>query len=456
MFLKRFSPLLLILGVSFSVCACWKSITPEEYEFEDPVSISNLDWWLHGEIGSMVYVSWEQDGPGTMRVEYQVDDEWFSTPTFVAEAGSQEQLVVGIPYGMSADWRVVQSGQNGVNGQTITTAVLPEGLPLAEIHVSDEDGWYDKGRFLLTSINEFSGGWTGGTYWTFIIDRQARPVWAKKTPLSNWTIFAQVAVSGDHILIDEASKWNIWDEGAASLVRFRYLDADIDLVSTPGLHHAFVQLPDGTLAWGSQFHGGGEALAEKAPGATSETVIWTANDDWPGTSNNVESNGLFYQEETDSYIYSFYTNDSIVEVARQDGSSVWWAGEVPGGYDFSPPSSQYNWQHGISYTNEGTLLVSTRAAGNSGSTTPVYEYEVDHNAETLTLIWSYDPGVHAQTNGDAWRLSNGNTLHLLGSASHIFEVDPNGETVWHLEFEGTRLLGRGEFIEDLHTLITPR
>jgi len=420
-----------------------------------PAMISALDWRLHDEVESLVYVSWEQSAAAAVAVEYNfASGDWQSTPTREFEAGTNEQLLVGIPFGMDASWRVAPEGGEAVDGETISTGPVPSGLPLATVEIAYEDAWLPSGNYLLTSINEDNGGWNGGTYWTFIIDRLARPVWASEAPSHHWTLFAQVAVSRDHILWDEATYWSSWDNGAGSTVHRTYLDAEIEEIPTPGLHHAFVQLPDDTLVWGSQYHGGGEALVEKAPGDADETILWTCHSDWPGSDYFCESNGLYYQEATDSFLYSFYTNNSVVEVDHTTGDSLWWAGGVGGGYSFDPPDSQFAWQHGISYTDAGTLLLSTEASI-GGHTTMVREYTVDHATETLVEVWNYNPDVYAETNGDAWRLDNDNTLHVMGAASEIYEVTVDGEVVWWLDFHGSRLLGRGEFIEDLYTLISP-
>ena len=117
-----------------------------------------------------------------------------------------------------------------------------------------------------------------------------------------------------------------------------------------------------------------------------------------------------------------------------------------------------DWQHGLSYTDAGTLLLSSEARIDGSSSTVVWEYDVDHDNETLTEVWFVDSEEHASTNGDAWRLSNGNTLHVIGSSGHIKEYDASGETVWHVDIttDGRgRLLGRGEFIEDLYSLVSP-
>ena len=419
----------------------------------DAATISDLSWRLHDEYEAMVHVTWTQSHAGSAYIEYGYEGGgWYQTPPVDAAAGTHEQLVIGIPYGERAGWRVVVEGMDPVSGETITTGPVPDGLPQPQLLVHEPDKQLDR-DYLLTSMNEDSGGWTSGDYWTFIMTRRGKPIWASKAPQRHWTLFAQVAVTGDHILWDEATYWSNYDGGAASTVHRTYLTEEIDVIATPGLHHAFVQLPDETLVWGSQNHGGHEALVKKTLDQKDETIIWTCSDDWPG-SGYCESNGLFYEESTDSFLYSFYTNDSVVEVDHTSGESLWWAGDVRDGYDFDPPQSQFSWQHGISYTDEGHLLVSSHASSDAGgATTKVIEYSVDHDARLLSEVWSYDPGAYASTNGDAWRLSNGNTLHLVGSASEILEVTADQEVVWHLDYGQTQLLGRGELLEDLYALV---
>jgi len=337
------------------------------------------------------------------------------------------------------------------------------------VKTANDTQWLQNGNYLLTSINRDTGGWTGGQYWSMIIDRQGRPVWAQAAPNGHWTLFSQISVSGDYLLWNEATYWSSWQgDGEDSTVHRTYLDEEIEVIATPGLHHAFVQMPDDTLVWGSQAHGGGESLRKKGPGDSEDVEIWNCQQDWPGV-NGCESNGIFYSAERDTFLYSFYTNDTMVEVAHsqevwgeQAGESLWWAGTVHDDgerrYSFSPPDSQYSWQHGVSYTETGSLLVSTESSANCGNncTTMVREYHVNHKERTLEEIWSYSSGVYAGTNGDAWRLDNGNTLHLVGSAGHIKEVDDNGQTVWHLDYNGSHLIGRGEFIEDLYSLVKPK
>lgn len=428
------------------------------------VTFSDLAWELHPVYGSLAVVSWTQDVAANVHVEYSVDPgEWLWTPTETYGAGRATRVVAGIPYATDAEWRVVADGGASADGPTLTTGELPRGMPIPALTI-DEPTRYDvdADRWYLGSINARDGGWTGGTYWTFVLDRKARIVWAQAAPDSHWTLFVTPARSGDHFLWDESTYWSNFGNGEDGSIHRAYLDREIEEIPTPGLHHEWIELPDGTLVYGSQAHGGGESLVEKAPGQADETVLWDCRSDWPNSldwRNDCESNGIFWVESTDTFLYSFYTNNSIVEVDHATGASLWWAGDVPNGYDFVPADSQYAWQHGISYTDAGTLLVTSEWDGGvRGNPTHTWllEYDVDPIAETLSLVWASDSGVRAETNGQAWRLPNGNTLHVVGSASVVREVDTAvDEDVWRVEFESDRLLGAGQFVRDLHAFLSP-
>ncbi|MEQ1569947.1 MAG: hypothetical protein ABMA64_30215 [Myxococcota bacterium] len=416
----------------------------------EPLVLDGLTYRLDPQLETLVYVGWNQSLPATVHVEYAVDPgEWRSTPAVAYEAGTHERLVVGIPFDEDAEWRVVADDGTTADGELVVTGAIPDGIPSATVTVSEPDGWLPS-EFLLMSINARANGWAGGAYWTLIIDRQGRVVWAHRAPDEAWTLFAQVGVEGDRILWDEQRYWSdFYSEGAYSKVHATWLDGEIEVIDTPGLHHAFVQLPDGTLAWGSQAHGGREALVEKAPGET-EVVLWTCEDDWPG-SGSCESNGLFYQPSSNTFLYSFYTNSSIVEIDRATGTSLWWAGGMDDGYTFAEPDDQFYWQHGISWTPSGTLLMSA----DNNDDTKLMEFEVDKDQQQLTLVFSSPSGLVAGTNGQAWRLTNGNTLHLVGAGGLVREVDPAGAEVWVVDFGYNHLIGHGQLLPDLYALVAP-
>lgn len=435
---------------------------------------SNLQWALDPDVGSVVVATWDQADAGPVHLAYRADDDgtdgddgWRTTPAFDAAPGPQRQVIVGLPFDAAARWQVVAGAAldgAGIDGPPIATGAAPEGLPAPVVTAYDPVG-ASPAPYLLVSVNADAGGFVDGTYWTVIVDRDGRYVWAHKAPIHTWTLFPQVSASGDHLLWDENTAWSTFDRGAGSRVHRTWLDGELEVVDTPGVQHPLVELPDGTLAWTSAVHGPTEALVEKAPGQDGETVIWTCGDDWAGHFGRYcSSNGLYYDAVTDTYLDSFYTNSTVVSVARSGvaadtgpgtpGATLWWAGTANGSFAFDPPEDAFFWQHGVSYTDDRTLLVSSTAF--PFGHTWLREYAIDEGARTITYLWGSDSGVRAQNNGAAWRLPNGNSLHVVGTAGVVREVTADDVEVWRLDWLGSHNLGEGQLVDDLYALVRPR
>lgn len=416
-----------------------------------PVNVTGLSWSLDEVVGSVARVAWTQDGPASVHVAYSVDEGvWRTSPSFDAEAGAQEQVLVGLPFGAEVAWQVEVEGGATVVGEPIVTRGHPAQLPVPVLEIAGPQR-PDGGPFLLTSIKQEGTGWSGGTFWVIVHDRMGRLVWALRTP--DRSLFPQVSVTGDYLLWDQATYWSDFDGGEGSRVHYTWLDEEFDVVSTPGVHHAFVQHPDGTLAWASRVHGGDEAVVEKAPGQTDETVVWSCADDWPeGAGYNCHNNGMFYRPSTGTYLLSFPLWSTVVEVSRSH-ETLWYGGSwLGGGFTFDPPYSGFTWEHGVSFTDEGHVLLS----GNQSYTTWCLEYEVDEPAETLRFVWGSDSGVLLSNSGQCWRRDDGHTSHVVGDAGVLREVDEVGEDIWRIAYPDRNLLGQGELIDDLYALVKPR
>ena len=444
---------------------------------------SDSVYWLRAEpladYPTVVDVLWSQtfDGPAT--VEYSFDpDVWLQAPTVEGVAGRNQTRLVGLPYGnVYVRWRVVT--QDGVKEapERFLTPAYPDGLARPELRYpnagspeAETPRWDPEHAYLLTSVNTKGGGWNGvGPYYVVIYDRKGRAVWAQKTPRDHWSLYPQLSVSGDHLIyddfeqneqrLDDQEPGFFWYHESAEAVR-THLDGEIERVPMRGHHHGFVELPDGTLAWGSKWRNQSEQVVERAPGATEDTVVWNCRD-WT-TLVGCVSNSLIYRPGDDTYAISFYALDSIAVFDRTSADTLWWAGNVPDGFAFVPDTTQFFWQHGVFWTDAGTLMVTSHDAdkhvGDDVTTTLAYEYEVDPDAGTLTRVWSYDLGRVADHNGDIRRLDNGHTLIAFGSAGAIREVDAAGDPVWFLDFQTDdeqpdRVLGRSQFLGDLYALL---
>ena len=123
------------------------------------------------------------------------------------------------------------------------------------------------------------------------------------------------------------------------------------------------------------------------------------------------------------------------------------------GCTFDPEDSTFWFQHGATFTDTGTLLLSSQLAADDIEGV-VREYEIDHDSQALRQIWSHGvgDGIEAEYAGEAHRLPSGNTLHNTGTTPRVREITPDGEVVWDLAWEGFRLLGRTVLLEDLYLL----
>ena len=163
----------------------------------------SLGWELHPNVESMVYVRWFQNVDGPAFVEYRLDGEWLVLPEVKASAGTNEQLIVGLPFDTNVDWRVTV-GENVLSPDApLRTGPLPKGAATPKVGLirSRAVGFLARATTCSRASVEPNGGWgSSGPFWTVIFDRQGRPVWARRTPQRTWTLYAQVSTSGDHLL----------------------------------------------------------------------------------------------------------------------------------------------------------------------------------------------------------------------------------------------------------------
>jgi hypothetical protein len=423
---------------------------------EQVVQADGLAWSTNEEIESILQLDWNQLSPALTWVEYSFDEGvWLQSPPVERDEGAHQELLLGIPYDTDVRIRVVNDLGKGplyTEEMTAQTGNIPRQFPMPELLAADAERWDPTGNYLLGSINLEDGGWIPGRFWKFILDRQGRVVWTHMTPDDHWTIFMRPSLDGTAFLWDEATFWSDWDEGRGSEVHRMTIDGNIvESYSTPGLHHAFTELPGGSLVWGSASWSN-ETLEELQPDG-GRRQLWNCRDfGLPDlTANGCQSNTLFYDEVKDTFLYSFYTSETVVEVDRQSGNTLRWWGHVEGPWVFDPPESIFWWQHGVHYLDNGNMLVSTRLDEDTEETV-VREYVVDDANQTLTEVWSFGEGegIYAETAGEAHRLGNGNTLHNYGSGGRLREVTTTGEVVWDVAWEGNKLLGRTVLLEDLY------
>jgi hypothetical protein len=269
----------------------------------------------------------------------------------------------------------------------------------------------------------------------------------------HFTIYLRQSIDGD-ILWDVSTLWSSFDGGAGSKINRMKIDGSITATyEAIGMHHAFTELPDGSLVWGAAGDDS-EQLMRRAPDGSVE-MIWDCAPFYAqhGMTDWCHTNSIWYSEARDVYLLSFPTSLTFVlEIDGTTGEELRHFGEVPGGWGFDPPDAAFHYQHGVTYTDAGTLLVSSQASSRDADGV-VREYNLDEHSQTLVELWSHglDDGIDANYAGEAHRLPSGNTLHNTGTTPRVREIAPDGQVVWDLAWSGYRLLGRTTFIDDLYT-----
>lgn len=421
--------------------------------------VGTVEVSVHEEIGAILVVSWAQGVAGESWVEYGLDgEESQQTPAVSREAGTHTQLVVGVPYDSVVELRVqVDPGDGAVSSEAVSaqTDPLPDTVPAPVLQVADESAWGADERWLLIGMSSGGDGWEAEGFWKMILDRKGRVVWAHETPGGYRTFYMQPARDGDHLVWDECTFWTDFDEGEGSLAHRMTLDGTVlETVEVPGLHHAFLDLGDGALAWGG-YEDDREILRERAADG-SVREIWDCTAWWAesGARMPCDGNALFWDPATDHFLFSSDNENSIAEVDRTSGEVLRAFGQLDPAWDFADGTDPFWKQHGPNWTESGTLLLSSWTSEFDHQVI-AREYEIDEEEQVVREIWRCGEGIGTtgEYGGEAHRLSNGNTLLNYGEGGNIREFTPECEVVWHLEWPYANLLGRAVFLSDLYAFL---
>jgi len=421
-----------------------------------PVAVSDVSWWVNETIGSVVHVSWQQDGAASSWIEFSTDGEtWQRSPERTRDAGAHDDLILGVPYDSSFGFRVATDTGSGAvytEGETASNGPIPEEAPVPALAEAVEGGWDEGDRWLLIGMSNEGEGWEAEAFWKLILNRDGEVVWAHETPNGYRSFYTQPSRDGSHIVWDESTFWTDFDKGAGSRVHRMTLEGTVlESISLPGLHHTFLDLGEGHIAWGG-IEDTEEILRERdADGEVR--LVWNCDAFWAdhGASRACDGNALFFDEANDTLLFSSDNENTVVELDRQSGEVLRYFGQLEGAWGFSEGSNAWWKQHSPSYTDDGTLLVSTWVAADRQEIV-AREYALDEENQQLVEVWSCGTGTGdiGRYAGEAHRLANGNTLLNYGDGGIVREYTPDCDVVWHLRWPGGPMLGRAVFLEDLY------
>ncbi len=386
--------------------------------------VSDIEIVPSDAIATVVTVRWttDEDVASWIRTDAGVE-----TP---ATTGTEhEAVVLGLTAEADHDVDIVVDGETAET-VTLTTGALPGELPALSGGGEGNDRWLAVpllGSVTMPVILDPAGEvvW----YWP---DDSGLDVYRVRPSLDGTAIlYNQGSVSGD-------------PEADSAIVRVALDGSTSERIAVPYLAHDFVELSDGTLGAltvkydevdGTEIKG--NAIVETAPDGT-QSEVWSALDcfdpatDWGDDSEYgwTFANALDYDPDLDRYYVSLRNFSTIVAIDRATGDCLWGFGGV--GNDFDISGSSFLHEHQFEVMDDKLLVFDNDGA--EGQVSRVVQYDVDWDARTAELSWTYtaDPTVYSFVLGDVARLDGGDTVVTWSVGGQIDRVDAEANLLWRL------------------------
>lgn len=414
-------------------------------------------------------LSWTQDSAADSGwLAFTSDGKtWHESPRVARDVGEHQEVVLGLPLGSEVTVKLVQEVDGAVlestDVWTAPNSPIPEGY--AQPTVTWDPVLADPAPFVMGSVAFIDGGWANIYAYVVMYNRVGDLVWAMPAFNDSWSIFPRVALDGTHLVVDASTAWCCppWDGSDSQLHRLTLDGQVLETIDVDGLHHSWDEMEDGTIVWGALDEGNHEVLKRRLPGGDEEIVWWS--EPWLTLQGDdeswAESNTVNLSADESTVLFSFYTHETVFEIDLAKGSVVRQFGKLANSYAFDPPESQFWWQHGVHYTDAGTLMVSTHEFSDSPGDDRqlIREYVVDDKTGTLTEVWNYvAEDVYSYAAGEGYQTSIGNVLINYGQPAHIREVTPDGTVVWDVDWGQslTYFVGHTEPVDDLYQLMEGR
>lgn len=138
------------------------------------------------------------------------------------------------------------------------------------------------------------------------------------------------------------------------------------------------------------------------------------------------ANSVRLSPDNRSLIVSVRHTNEVLVISRDSGDLIWRSND----YTFTNDTG-FSHQHDAQILDNGNLLLFDN--GNETGTTRAVEYQVDHEQESLTLVWEYVVSDHWQPNrGSVRRTPQGNTLinWVQRDTGDLEIISPDGEVLF--------------------------
>lgn len=409
----------------------------------DSCEIEDLQFELNEAIPTIADVTFSTSCEGVEEAGIAIGEDFFAPAQEQADQSWHAQL-----FGLAPTTEYTFVAEALVDGDTIVSAEqalitggAPGSLPQFDVGVSYPSAHSD--GFLITTVVAVPSA-------AAIIDRDGNYVWWTVEDDEMLTIRrARLSRDGEWIIYMVQSLEDGFQADKEGTIRWVRLDgSETKEVTIAGLHHDFVELPDGTIGVlhdvrdmiGSVSKGGDRIVEIQEDGSLIE--VWSLWDQieyteeflpllTDGTSH---ANALDYDDETGHYTMSARNFHTLYEIDRDTGETVWRFGGEFSDFELDPGTFM-GLQHQFDRLPDGLLVFDNGedVTGNSR----IVQYTLNEGDGTAAQIWEHnsDPAVYCYVLGDVMRLEGGNTLATWSTAGMFEELGPDETLVWSANLE---------------------
>ncbi|GEM_PF-980742 len=389
------------------------------------------------EVVTVIRVRWTTDVETRGRVRFG-DSAALGRQTDRTELGTEHQvLLLGMPELTQVHFQVVSEDADRVETWstdvgTVSTLALPEYLPklTATGTATSWDG------VLVGPI-------AGMVNYAVMIDNQGRIIWYDEIPEGGQLIRTSLSLDRTAMITYMAGVRGSLEEG--TVTRWTLDQAESTTLSTPGIDHDMLELPQGGYAAivvveprdpaAAPENSLADAIVEFGlDGSTRE--VWNAWDvlgehALPET-NWTHANGLDFDADIDAYTLSLKDFQGLVQVDASSGETNWILGSAAEQFTYLEGTLEVPNHHQFDVVDGGVVLF------DNGDSIQGYsravELALDLDAMTAESVWSFrhDPDYLVLHKGDVIRLDDGNTQVVWSGEGEIQDVTPLGEVVWQV------------------------
>ena len=306
--------------------------------------------------------------------------------------------------------------------------------------------------YLVTSL-------MGNSLYSVVIDTDGDLVWWAELP-DGVTATTKQSVDGEYI----------YGIARQALQKVRIGGEQTEQIDLPGIHHEFVELPDGSIAYlaydmlasddlGGAMVQGVKVMELMTDGTVHETFSLWDHQEW-GADDFEEENGDYvlghanaigFVPEENAYYVSFLFFESIWKIDRATGEVIWKMGGKDSDYDLAGGLGTEVFagaSHGFQRLDQGIVVFHN---GLDEQASSVAEYDFSEPERELVEVWSYTPHPPIATYvlGDTARLDNDTTLITWSTAGQIDIITADAELAWSLNAPLGVALGYTAFVESL-------